>query len=149
MSKRWSKLQSRLYNLMDENIDFQIHCALYEMNSNDGWHGCKLPRYFITIDKDIVFDYPKDCDTTWEYGRSSYPWGTDIERISNLIEEYIECPKSDLMKDFEKDMWGLIDIFRVCDRRIGKRKLVELRERITNEKLSDVIDKRLSKKVVS
>lgn len=37
MAKRWSKLQSRLYNLMDPDIDFQIHCALYEMNSNDGY----------------------------------------------------------------------------------------------------------------
>ena len=36
MGKRWSKLQSRLYNLMDEKAEFQIHCALYEMNSNDG-----------------------------------------------------------------------------------------------------------------
>ena len=39
MGKRWSKLQSRLYNLMDEKAEFQIHCALYEMNSNDGYHG--------------------------------------------------------------------------------------------------------------
>lgn len=49
MGKRWSKLQSRLYNLMDEKAEFQIHCALYEMNSNDGYHGNKLPRYFITM----------------------------------------------------------------------------------------------------
>lgn len=55
MSKRWSKLQSRLYNLMDPKADFQIHVALYEMNSNDGYHGYKLPRYFITIGKEIVF----------------------------------------------------------------------------------------------
>ena len=27
MSKRWSKLQKRLYNLIDSKIDFQIHCA--------------------------------------------------------------------------------------------------------------------------
>lgn len=36
MGKRWSKLQSRLYNLMDEKAEFQIHCALYEMNSMMG-----------------------------------------------------------------------------------------------------------------
>lgn len=39
MAKRWSKLQSRLYNLMDPFVNFQIHCCLYEMNSNDGYHG--------------------------------------------------------------------------------------------------------------
>lgn len=47
MPKRWSKLQSRLYNLIDPNLNFQIHMAVYEMNSNDGWHGNKLPRYVI------------------------------------------------------------------------------------------------------
>ena len=67
MAKRWSKLQSRLYRLIDPALNFQIHCAVYEMNSNGGWHGNKLPRYFITIGKEIVFDYPKDFDTTWEY----------------------------------------------------------------------------------
>ena len=40
---------------MDPKADFQIHVALYEMNSNDGYHGYKLPRYFITIGKEIVF----------------------------------------------------------------------------------------------
>lgn len=39
MGKRWSKLQSRLYNLMDEKAEFQIHCALYEMNSMMGIMG--------------------------------------------------------------------------------------------------------------
>ena len=74
MGKRWSKLQSRLYNLMDEKAEFQIHCALYEMNSNDGYHGNKLPWYFITIGKDMMFDYPKQFDATLKYGWNSYPW---------------------------------------------------------------------------
>ena len=81
MSKRWSKLQKRLYNLIDSKIDFQIHCALYEMNSNDGYHSYKLPRYFITIDKEIVFDYPKDFDTKKSYKSNVYPWITDISEI--------------------------------------------------------------------
>lgn len=54
MGKRWSKLQSRLYNLMDEKAEFQIHCALYEMNSNDGYHGNKIPRQFIPDRKSVV-----------------------------------------------------------------------------------------------
>ena len=144
MPKRWSKLQSRLYNLMDESIDFQIHCAVYEMNSNDGYHGSKLPRYFITIDKEIVFDYPKDFDTSEKYGFNSYPWDTDISAISDIIEEYIQCPDTELMNRLEKDKWGITDILRVCDRRIGKRRLKDLREKVTNEVLLDVIEKRLN-----
>ena len=143
MSKRWSKLQRRLYNLREPSIDFQIHCALYEMNSNNGRHSVKLPRYFITIDKEIIFDYPRACDRTWKYGFDTYPAVTDIGAISDLIEEYIQCPDAELLKDFENDKWGITDILRVCDRRIGKRRLREMKEFITDEKLVAVINRRL------
>ena len=66
---------------MDSSVDFQMHCALYEMNSNNGHHSLKLPRYFITINKDIVFDYPKDFDTTSVYGGNSYP--RDAQKIAS------------------------------------------------------------------
>ena len=142
MSKRWSKLQSRLYGLMESSMDFQIHCALYEMNSNDGYHGSKLPRYFITVGKDIVFDYPKDFDTTYKYGFNSYPWDSDISAISDLIEAYIQRPVTDIMKPFENDRWGLTDILRICDRRVGRRRLQEIKERTLDEKLLQMINKR-------
>ena len=143
MPKRWSKLQSRLYNLMDPAVDVQLHCALYEMNSNNGYHGNKLPRYFITVGKEIVFDYPKDFDTTRKYGRNSYPWDTEISEISNMIEAYIQRPEADLMQPLEGDIWGLTALLRVCDRRIGKRRLRELRESVTDARLLAIIDRRL------
>jgi len=144
MPKRWSKLQKSLYNLIEPSINFQLHCSLYEMNSNDGHHGSKLPRYFITIGKEIVFDYPKDFDTTERYGFNSYPWDCDISDISNVIEEYIQCPESDLMKAFMNDKWGITDILRVCDRRIGKRRLLKLQDLNSNEILLKIIEKRLN-----
>lgn len=143
MSKRWSKLQTRLYGLMDPSVKFQIHCALYEMNSNDGYHGNKLPRYWITIGKEIVFDYPKNFDTTERYGFNTYPWDTDINMISCTIEDYIQCPESKLMDHFVNDRWGITDILRVCDRRIGKRRLQELRNNVNDEMLCRIIDRRL------
>ena len=127
---------------MDPSLHFQIHCALYEMNSNDGWHGNKLPRYFITLGKEIIFDYPKDFDTTWRYGSNSYPWDSVISELSDLIEAHIQCSDADLMKMVEQDRWGLTDILRVCDRRIGKRRLKILRDRTTNETLLKIIDRR-------
>lgn len=45
------------------------------------------------------------------------------------------------MKNFENDRWGITDIFRVCDRRIGKRRLRELREKTTNKMVLDIINK--------
>ena len=128
---------------MDPAVEFQIHCALYEMNSNDGYHGNKLPRYFITIGKEIVFDYPKDFDTTYRYGFNSYPWDTDIQDISNLIEQYIQRPESELMNPLEEDRWGLTDILRACDRRIGKRRLSEIAKDTENEVVKKIIMKRI------
>lgn len=143
MGKRWSKLQSRLYNLMDEKAEFQIHCALYEMNSNDGYHGNKLPRYFITIGKDVVFDYPKQFDMTLKYGWNSYPWDCDISDISDMIEAYIECPENELMQPFTDDKWGITDILRACDRRIGKRRLIQMHDETENAVVREIIEKRL------
>ena len=145
MPKRWSKLQRRLYSLMDPEVDFQLHCILYEMNSNNGYHGAKLPRYVITIGKEIVFDYPKAFDTTKTYGRNSYPWDTEISEISDVIEQYIQCPEANLMQSFAEDHWGVTDILRVCDRRIGKRRLRDLQDVTTKEALLRVIEKRLNK----
>lgn len=146
MASRWSKLQKRIYNLMVPSTKFQIHMAIYEMNSNYGYHGNKLPRYWASIGKDIVFDYPKDFDTTEKYGFNSYPWDTDIPKISDLIEEYIQRPRTKLMCGFENDRWGLTDILLTCDKRMGRRRLRELRERIDNPLLIRIINERLDAK---
>lgn len=47
------------------------------------------------------------------------------------------------MKTVESDRWGLTDILRVCDRRIGKRRLRSLRNVTTNEILLKIIERRL------
>ena len=144
MSKRWSKLQSRLYRLMDPAINFQIHCTLYEMNGNAKYHGSKLPRYFITVGKEIVFDYPKYFNTAKSDGEIIYPWDDKICAISNVIEEYVQRPKEELFCPFENDEWGITEILRVCDRRIGKRRLRELMENITNDVLLEIIKARIN-----
>lgn len=138
MGKRWSKLQARLYNLMEPAVNFQIHCALYEMKSL-GHYGSRLSRYFITVDKEIVFDYPKDMELEKKY---IYLWNSDVDKISNLIEEYIQRPKEELFEDFPNDKWGIVDILRACDRRVGKKRLQILAERTRNENVRFIIEKR-------
>ena len=145
MSKRWSKLQKRLYNLIEPSMNFQIHCMTYEMNSNDGWHGSKLPRLFITIGKEIIFDYPKDFDMKDGDNTAHYLWYNEISDINNVIEEYIECPLDNLMKSFENDIFGLTDILRVCDRRVGKRRLREIQSKTEDKVILSIIQLRLNK----
>ena len=116
----WSKLQKSLYLIVSDKVDFQIHCSVYRMKSQRG--NTDLPRYWITVGKDIVFDYPKQFIN--DEGNENYPYITQISDISDLIREYIDCPVGSLPeKHFENDLWGLTDILKAVDRRFGKEKL--------------------------
>ena len=143
---RWSKLQKELYLIIDPNIDFQIHCSVYRMQSRMG--STDLPRYWITLNKEIIFDYP--CQFVNAEGEIKnfapnalsihYPYNSDIRDISHLIREYIDTPKTELMnKHFENDYWGLINILKAADKRIGYRRLEILRKKTGNRAAQKVI----------
>ena len=148
--KRWSKLQKRFYELVDEGIDFQIHCAVYRMQSRRG--GTDLPRYFITLAGKIIFDYPKDFVLKSGGVKSLaqgaltkiYPYGNDISDIGELIREYIDTPKDELFaKHFDEGGWGLANILKAADKRIGKRRLQILAKNRKNQAMQKVIAARL------
>lgn len=154
MAKRWSKLQRELYNLLDEDLKIQIHCNAYRMNSQFG--STDLPRYWITLEKEIILDYPKqflDMKLS-DYNRktprpddytvkSCYPYMTDIGVISDIIRDYIDTPLSSLLEhDFEFDTWGITDIFKAADRRIGKNRLAEHFRDSENEAVIKILNAR-------
>ncbi len=147
MSKPWSKLQKEFYLLRADSLDLQLHCRAYRMNSQKGATNC--PRYWITFEKEVIWDYPKDFVGTNDPNRADlkwYPHGTDIPDISNLIREYIDTPKKEIMgKNFENDHWGLIDILRAADKRIGTRRLPEFKQ-IVGSVACRVVDARLGEK---
>ena len=69
-----------------------------------------------------------------------YPYNSDIRDISHLIREYIDTPKTELMnKHFENDYWGLINILKAADKRIGYRRLEILRKKTGNRAAQKVI----------
>ena len=115
--KRWSKLAKRLYEIVDESIDFKLHCTVYRMQSRRG--STDLPRYFITLAGEIIFDYPKDFALKSGGVKSLaggaltkiYPYGNDISDIGELIREYIDTPKEELFaKHFDEGGWGGLQI---------------------------------------
>ncbi len=153
---RWSKLQRELYEIITGVINIQIHCSAYPMDSQYG--GAKLPRYWISLDKEIIFDYPKQFvikTSNVRYrgnvrnlsGKAAYyPYGTDISEISELIKEYIDTPKNEILtKQFDHDHWGLVNILRAADRRIGTRRLESLKKKTHNIAALKVIETRLAK----
>src|SRR5437867_7801935 len=95
---RWSKLQKQLYAVMDPTIQFQIQCRIYAMDSECGSTG--LPRYWITLGREVIWDYPRQFIHTPHPNRehpSHYPYGTDISAISELIREYLDTPRPELL----------------------------------------------------
>lgn len=136
--KRWSKLQKELYLIIDSEIDFQIHCASYPV----GAYGDTIPRYWITLGKEIIFDYPKQFVLSeWHI---CYPFETVVPKVSGLIREYIDTPVSEIMiKHFEHDSWELTDIFRAADRRIGQRRLGLLQQATKNQAVQKILALRM------
>jgi len=147
--KRWSSLQRELYLLIDDKLDFQIHVNKYRMGSGST---C-LPRYWITFRGEIIFDYPKQFMEQTQDGcfarnlageQAFYPYQNDVTDISDLFRAYIDTPKEELFtKHFEDDHWGLINILKAADRRIGKRRLEILRKRVKNKAAIKIIEYRL------
>ena len=142
--RRWSKLQRRLDEVLAPEADLQIHCAVYPMHSVYGRTG--LPRYWITVGDEIIWDYPRQFQDNLLPGRRPphhYPYGTDVGEISNLIEEYLDTPRDELFdKRFEDDHWGLVNILRAADRRFGARRLPALRRKLGSAAARKVLDQR-------
>ena len=136
---QWSKLQKRLYLVIDKNIDFQVHCAVYRMQSQRG--STDLPRYWITLDKEILFDYPKQfVPLQAEY---PYPYDGGVSEISALIQEYLDTPAKELLtKKFEADHWGLVPLLLAADRRIGRARWREIDRNSASESVKKILSAR-------
>jgi len=139
MSKRCSKLQKRLYNTGVEGLNIQIHASVYRMDSHMG--STDIPRYFITLNKEVIWDYPKmfrDSHPERDHP-SHFTYTSDMNAISNIIEDFIQTPREDLLsKEFKDDHWGLVNILRAMDRRLNVKKVKRKTNNIAARKVIDV-----------
>ena len=120
--RRWSKLQKEVYNLLDPALNLQIHCRVYRKPTQ--WSTLQLPRYWITLNKEIIFDYPS-CFNDLKNVSPPYPYDAAfISEISDIIRDYIDTPKDKLLD--LKDKYGIIDILKAADRRLGKENLLSI-----------------------
>lgn len=122
--KRWSKLQKEIEKLFADGLALQIQCRVYRMDSQSG--STHLPRYWITLGTEVIWDYPRD----FTHSAKDYPYLTDISAISGLIREYINTPVEELLSKPFEDRWHLVEILLAADRRIGRRKLELLKQRL-------------------
>lgn len=127
--KRWSKLQKEIEKLFVPELKMKIYCNAYPI----GEHGNTIPRFYISINRNICWDFPKYYDTKPE---SFHGWASEMD-FSQVIRNYIDCPVekilgmkteigkftygSPFMEQAEND---LIQILIAADRRLGKEKLL-------------------------
>ena len=146
--KRWSKLQKKFYSIIDDKLNLQLHLSIYRMKSYYG--STDLPRYWITLGKDIIFDYPiqfmEESSQKYRPLLCYYPYSNEVSEIGRFINEWINTPRSELLtKDFENDYWGLSDILKFADRRVGKRALENIKYKIENPISKRIIELRFQK----
>lgn len=146
-NKKWSKLQTELYQLRAPELSkrLQIHCEVYRMKSQ---RGCTdLPRYWISLDDYIIWDYPRDfveSDALIHYDdpeKRTFIYPYDTFRISNLMREYIN---TDILRaEAIADDFGLIQVLKAADRRTGKRTLLRMKESATEPAVKAILAARL------
>ncbi len=134
--KPWSKLQKAIKNLFAPNIPLDIQCRVIRMSSQRG--STNLPRYWITLGKETIWDYPGDFKEL----ATEYPYITDISEISCLIRDYIDTPVAELFSRTFDDRWGLIDILLAADRRLGKRSKEQILECINHPAAKQIVENR-------
>ena len=140
--KRWSKLQTRIYSMVDPAIPFQIHYIAYPMRSQCG--STLIPRCYITIGKEIIWDFPSNFPGACV---DSYSACSECLPIAAILREWTDAPKDDLLEFAPPaDRWGLAEILLAVDRRMGKRRLHLLCERTHSEQVKAIIAMRLSEK---
>ena len=132
--RRFSKLKKQIDGLFDPVLNMEFCCSSYPMRSKTGYATRSLPRFYIKLDGKITWDFPKDFDVE----NMQHGW---ISRngISDLVREYIDTPVDELLhKEFSvgyadhKVATSLTDIFKMADRRFGKKKVAELGSIIAN-----------------
>lgn len=154
-TRPFTKLSKEIEKLFVPELNMKVCCLSYPMKSERG--STSIPRFFIKMDKEIIWDFPKEFPVDGEYPY----WASQIG-ISNLIREYIDSPIPILLsKKFETEQVSVIkqylysncqdnydfnlnltDLFKSADRRIGKKKLLDWAKIVSNPKVDLILKKR-------
>ena len=156
IGRRWSKLKKKLENLFEPTLNIEFNCSSYPVRSQ--WGGNSIPRFYMQIDKEIIWDFPRD----FELRNIQFSWWASFNKITDLVQEYIETPVDQLLTTNFKyetliieDKWflhiygeryevnyRLTELFIAADRRIGKQKRIGFAALKSNEAIDRILEKR-------
>ena len=135
---RWSQLQKMIYQTWEDKLPLQIHSNAYSLSG-----GAKVGRYWITLGKDIIWDVPKDFPE--ECAKGTY--NPVASEITAVIRQYLDTSREELLsREFPEDRWGVVEIFRVADRRLGRKKLAKLADQDLATPARKILEFRLNLK---
>lgn len=141
----WSKLERRLRDLPDPDLDLRFRFTAYrreviETPVNCGETACKL---WITLGSRTIWAVPRDRNTGAQddavdsVGRRSAGW------LVEIAAEYLDLPRDKRLEwRREWEGWGLVDILKACDRTIGRRRWPMLREELREPVALALLDMR-------
>ncbi len=134
MPRRWSKLARDLEALFAPGLDLKLRVSVVRMQSEHG--GTPLPRYSVELDGKAVWSYPGQFP-----GQSPhFPYVTDVADISQLVRDFVNAPAG---AELPQDRWGLCDVLRAADRRLGRRGLEALARTTASEAARTIVRRRL------
>jgi len=134
---RFSRLQKLIKNIWCEELPLQLHCSSYRREG-----ASNIGRYWITLDKKLIWQAPGDYYKELEKNASD----NTATEVTAVLRDYLDCPRDELLtRNFAEDIWGLIDIMRAADRRLGVKKLTYLLEREELNPARKVLEERIEK----
>ena len=147
MSRRWSKLKSRVEALWVPALPMAIHANVFVQHTKH-WD-LDEPRHWIMLDKTIIWDFPGPFmkpepprGRRIVYWEDAYGWGGGNGQssiIATLLHQYLERDRARVFEPFENDHWELADILRAADRRIGRERLIEWSKRLDQESPARIV----------
>lgn len=126
----WSKLERRLRDLPDPELDLRFRFTAYRYKVIETPHWSEVAgKFWITLGRRTIWAVPRDRDASGRdgaidfYGRRSASW------LVEIAAEYLDLPRERRIEwHREWEGWGLVDILKACDRTIGRRRWPMLRE---------------------
>jgi hypothetical protein len=140
----WSKLERRLRELPDPTLDLRFRFTAYRYKVIETPHPSELTcKFWITRGRRTLWAVPRDRhvgDANGDiggYGRRSPGW------LVELCVEYMQQPRTRLLAWRPGwDGWGLVDLLKACDRRIGRRQWSSLRQQLQEPVALWLLDQR-------
>ena len=133
---RWSQLRKRLKDVFDPAIELDVQSTVQRASNGGG-----IGRYWFTMDGVTLWDEPRNVSLMVRSGVEN----DDAATMTGIMRRYLDISREALLTEqFPEDRWGLVEILRASDRRIGKRRLHALKSHTQSRAALIVIEKRLS-----